>query len=401
MASGQREARGELRSDVVVVGSGVVGLAQALAAARRGRSVTVIERGGRAELASVRNFGMCWPIGVAAGPLREAALVSRRLWIELAAEAGFWLDQCGSVHLARAPDEQAVLEEYVGMATGRDTGCRMITADEAVVRCPGARRAGLRCAMWSPLEVGVDPREAIVAVTAHLRDRYGVRFEFNATVAEVDAPWVRTSDGRRFRFDDEAVVCGGVETWMLYPDVLNAAGVYRCKLQMMRTVVQPDGWRLQTHVAGGPTLRHYKAFAACPSVEGLRQRIAAEFPLLEKFMVHVMAAQNGLGEITIGDSHEYDDAITPFDNPEIDAVILEHLNRMLDLPDGRIGQRWHGVYTKHATQAQLVHEPQPGVRIVINTNGLGMTLSFGLAEQAMAARERGAGVDGVATAMTV
>src|SRR5262249_62310875 len=68
-------------AEVAVVGGGILGLAHAYMAAKHGRSVVVFERGMRAQGASVRNFGMIWPIGQPPGPMHDIALRSRSLWL--------------------------------------------------------------------------------------------------------------------------------------------------------------------------------------------------------------------------------------------------------------------------------------------------------------------------------
>ena len=70
-------------------------------------------------------------------------------------------------------------------------------------------------------------------------------------------------------------------------------------------------WRLGPMLAGGLTLRHYRGFEAAPPA--LSERLERELPEHVRYGVHVLVSQNGRGELVLGDSHEYDDDIQPFD----------------------------------------------------------------------------------------
>ncbi len=102
--------------DAAVVGAGVLGLAHAYHLACRGLRVTVFERHPQARGASVRNFGMLWPVGQPAGPRYDTARRSRDVWLDVLRAAGLWHDPCGSLHVAYHADEEQVLREFAAAA---------------------------------------------------------------------------------------------------------------------------------------------------------------------------------------------------------------------------------------------------------------------------------------------
>jgi len=198
------------------------------------------------------------------------------------------------------------------------------------------------------------------------------------------------SDGRTIRLEtshyqtyefDYVIVCCGAELQLLFPEVLTNAGLKLCKLQMMQVRAYETRWTLGPHLASGLTLRHYQNFSACPSLAALKERIATETPELDRFGIHVMASQNNDGEIILGDSHEYDDEIEPFDNSLIDCLILRELRKILILPNWTIARHWHGIYAKLPTGPVFEAMPMKNVHVVTGTGGAGMTMAFGLAER--------------------
>ncbi|MDX2146513.1 MAG: TIGR03364 family FAD-dependent oxidoreductase [Planctomycetota bacterium] len=363
--------------DVVIVGAGILGLAHARAARERGLRVLVVERTGRPLGASIRNFGMVWVIGQPPGRLLERALRSRETWFRVAEQAGFWISPCGSLHLAYHEDEAQVIREFVEKP-GAGYRCSVLSPAEVAQRCPAARQEGLILALGSETEAAVDPRQAITSLAAWLASQ-GVEFRWSQPVVGVESGLVRTSSGETIHARS-VFICSGDELRALFPDVLARAGLTRCKLQMMRTAAQP-GWTLGTHIAGGLTLRHYKAFADCPTLPALRDRIARENPEYDELGIHVLVSQNQRGELLMGDTHEYGDDVDPFDSARAEQLIVRYLRRMIHAPSLDVESRWNGSYAKFPDgRTELIESPMPGVWVVNGVGGAGMTLSFGLAD---------------------
>jgi len=356
-----------------------MGLAMAYSAARDGRSVTVFEKFPKAMGATTRNFGMIWPIGQPAGNLLERALKSRSIWEELAQEAGFWYNTEGSLHLAHRKDELAVLEEFANQSQDAGYDCQILTPLEIAKISPTANTQNLLGGLWSKTEMIVDPREVPVKLTEWLAETYHVNFQFGTNVLGMEGHVMHTHKGKWIF--DQAFVCCGSEFETLYPAIISKTSITRCKLQMMRTVPQPNQWKMGPAVCGGLTLTHYAAFANTPSLQVLKTRIQEESPWFPQWGIHVMMSQNQLGECIIGDSHEYGEIHDPFIRELINQYILEYLQTFALLPQPEISERWYGIYAKYPEGTELILQPTPNVTIITGLGGAGMTLSFGLAEE--------------------
>lgn len=370
------------RVDDAVVGAGIVGLAFAYALAKRGRRVAVFERGDRALGASARNFGTLWPVGQPAGPRRTLALASLQLWRDLLRDSRIWHAPTGSLHVAYTDDELRVLSEFAADAAVDGFECDFLDPDETRLRCGHLRVTGLAGGLWSPNEIQVNPREVLAALPRWLRERFGVLFNWATTVTACAGGVIKAGE-RRWQAD-RVWIASGEDLQTLYPETLGALGLQRCKLQMMRTAPAP--WLLGPIVAGGLTLAHYESFAGCASLPRLRHRLQRDWPEQVARGIHVLVAQHEEGHLVIGDSHEYGDAVEPFDQPHIDDLILSYLGSFLAIDELEVIERWHGVYVRHPQRPYSIATPEADVTALVGLGGHGMTLAFGLAEELVTAR---------------
>ena len=365
--------------DLVIVGGGIVGLAHALLAARRGLCVAVFERNPKPRGASARNFGMLWPIGQPPGKIRERALCSMETWQQLFTEAGVWNDPCGSLLLARHADELAVLEEFSTTAREQGYDCDLLSPKEVATACPATSSAALLGGLLSRQETLVEPGQALARITSFLKEAFAVAFYFDTEVHTAGAPLVETSRGS---FTAERVlVCSGADFETLFPEVFRESGISRCKLQMMKTSPQPKGWKLGAMVTDSLAFRSYPAFRNCESSSPMQERILREHEDLDRLGVTVFAAQNKNGEIIAGDSHHYARNPPLEDDPGIDEKISEYLGAMLTLPRPEISTRWSAVYPGHPHRSELVEDATDSARVALVCGGNGMTTAFGLAQE--------------------
>jgi len=311
------------RADVAVVGAGILGLAHAYAAARRGHSVVVFERNARAAGASVRNFGLVWPIGQPHGTMHQMALRSRAHWLEVLEDARlpYWPE--GSLHAVYREDEAAVAREFAEVAPGLGYECAWLNAGQVLERSAAVKPQGLIGALWSPTEVTVDPRVTLATLPDYLHERFGVTLRFGSLVRNIDLPLIEGGSERWMA--DHVIVCSGDDFETLYPLMYAEAGLTRVKLQMLRTEPQPGGWRLGPALAAGLTLRFYPSFGVCKTLPALKQRIQAETPEYERWGIHGLVSQTACGELTLGDSHQYGLCIDIFNRDEIDQLMLREL----------------------------------------------------------------------------
>lgn len=363
-----------LTSDVVVVGAGIVGLAHAAEAVRRGLSVQVVERDAAAVGASVRNFGHAC-VTAQVGALRELAESSREGWLDTVSRAGFWAREAGAYVVARAADEMGVLEEFAAAEAG---DVELLTGDEAARRIGRGTGDPLLGAAFLPRDLRVDPRTTVADLAAYLEST-GVRFHWRHCVTGVGPGVVSTSRGEVR--GDRIVVAVGHDLDHLFPTLADAHHLRRCRLSM--ALVEAPSLTTDAAVLTATSMLRYDGMARTTAARRVQARLTQERPELLDVAANVMMTRRPDGSVIVGDSHHDDVTTPPFLDEDVTDALLAEAGRVLGGPV-RVRQRWQGVYASSPRTPLIRATPVPGVDVVTVSTGLGMTLSFGLARETFA-----------------
>lgn len=364
--------------DLAIVGAGILGLAHALAATRRGLTCVVIDRETHAVGASVRNFGFITVTGQQSGDCWRRAMRSRDVWAEVAPQAGIPVEHQGTLIPAQRPEAMAVLEAFARTGMGRD--CQLLTAQTLALH-HGAilARRDWQGALWSPHELRVESRDAIPKLAAWLETR-GVTFHRATLVLAVEPGRVTTTTG--IVQAEAIIVCPGDDLLTLFPDRIAALGISRCRLNMMK-IMPGAGFRLPGAVMSDLSLVRYLGWSELAEAAALRDRLNREQPDHLAQGIHLIAVQGADGGLIVGDSHHYERSPAPFQNGRVDDLIRDELAQVLNLPDARTTEHWMGTYATLPDRLMVCDSPAPGVRLVIITSGTGASTSFAIAEETL------------------
>ncbi|RBP68180.1 FAD dependent oxidoreductase TIGR03364 [Brevibacterium sanguinis] len=372
-------------TDILVVGSGIIGLAHARAALRRGLSVRILDADATPSGASIRNFGHCCITGQI-GEFAELADAGREHWLAASSEAGFWAAGSGAYVIASSHEQMAVLEQ--ARETKEPGDIVLLDSTALAERITAGSRTRLGDAIGGAFltrDLRVDPRTAAPLLAEHVAADPQAELRTGVRVLSVAEGRVESTAGTFTA--DHVVICTGHGLPGLFPDLAAEAEMTECALSMALATT-PEHIRTPAAMLSRTSLLRYDAFSTMPAARALRESIAAESPELLEIGANVMFGPRPDGSIILGDSHDYAATVGPFLSEETSRSLLTEAASVLGLSgpgDFEIRQRWQGVYASSSARPLIVETIDERTTVATVATGIGMTVAFGLAERTLTA----------------
>jgi D-hydroxyproline dehydrogenase subunit beta len=366
----------EKNFDCVIVGAGIVGLAHAFTAAKKGLTVAVIERDHRCVGASIRNFGFITVTGQSRHQTWERALKSRDTWRTIAPLANIAIVHQGLWVLAKRKSAQSVLEAFARTDMGDQ--CELMLASEAATRAPFLKTVDSQVALYSPHELRVESRQAIPKLTEWLEQYWKVQFFWGEEALQLDYSIIKT---HRSTFRAERVVlCTGTELKGIAAPALDPLGLQLTRLQMLRVQGEIPGV-MNAGVMSDLSLVRYAGYADLPESNALKIELEQTDQASLSAGIHLIAVRSEDGSLVVGDSHHTESSPWPFAREDVDALILKQLHEAINIQNCRVLERWTGVYPVGGGADCVVQKPDPTTRVVSITSGTGASTAFAIAQE--------------------
>ncbi len=340
------------RTDVIVVGAGIVGAACARALAREGRQVTVLDASFAAGGTTAAGMGHLVAMDDSPDQLALTAL-SLELWRELepSLPRAVEFDACGTIWVAENAEQLRAVHAKQGVYRAAGIESEILDAARLALLEPNLR-FGLAGGLRVPADAVVYPPRAALALLDDARVHGAVLREQCA----VD------------RIMDHAVVCG---TETLEADVvINAAGAASARLTPHLPIVPRKG-----HLA---ITDRYEGFCRHQIVE-LGYLTSAHVMTSESVAFNVQPRSTG--QVLIGSSRE----LVGWDGSTNRHVLARMLERAVDfmpaLSRMSIVRTWTGFRPATPDKLPLIGRwlPTGGLYIAAGHEGLGITTSLGTA----------------------
>ncbi|MEU4547838.1 NAD(P)/FAD-dependent oxidoreductase [Nonomuraea dietziae] len=234
-------------SDVIVIGAGVVGAACAYYAAAAGLDVTVLDRGPVAGGTTGAGEGNVLVSDKEPGPELDLALLSNRLWRELAEHGGFEYEPKGGLVVAETEEVQRQLVELAGKQGVEHT----VVRDTELHGYEPHLADDLAGGVFYPQDAQVQPMLAAARLIRHGADSFGqgaLRLRTGVTVTGFVRSGERVTGVRTDHGD------------ILADAVINAAGTWGGQVAALAGVELPilprRGFILVTEPLREPLIRH-------------------------------------------------------------------------------------------------------------------------------------------------
>ena len=290
--------------DVAVVGGGVTGLASALALARRGASVCLLERESKpGRAASTHNSGVIHAgIYYPEGSLKARLCVEGRDRLyEFCPAHQVPHRRCGKLIVAGTEDEAAQLPGL--LRTGQANGVVLSEVDAAFVK---AREPNVHAiaALWSP-DTGIVETEALVKALEHLCRQHDVAMVVGSPLSGADP----VADGVELVTPHERFVAH---------TVVNASGLYADTTSAML-----GGMRFRIHPCRG----EYAELA--PAKRHMVNGLVYPLPHASGAGLGVHLAKTTWGTVTLGPTIRYQEAKDDYEGGRLTLEAFVELARHL------------------------------------------------------------------------